>query len=132
MRSQIMNRNRLILIALALLAAACSSTPATQSPAHPPAPMLNDCIAGPAEFPPCEPAQLYYPGAYYPYGALYPGMILVPQSILATPAVPAVPVAPAPVPKPPPSPPKPHKPFKPRPRGPKEHCKIVNGLKVCP
>lgn len=130
MRSPSCSRPSLALPVLALLAA-CSSAPATHAPTR----MLPGCAVSAAEYPPCEPAALYYPGAVYPYGPgyLYPGVVLVPV-VVPPPAPPPAPppVTPPPVPKPPPPAPKPHKGFRQHPGRPKEPCRVVNGHRVCP
>jgi hypothetical protein len=124
MRPQAFNRNTLALPALVLLAAACSSSPAT----HPPAAMQQGCAFNAAGYPPCEPRPLFYPGGYYFYGYLYPGLVLVP--VLVTPPVPPVPVVPHPTPKPKPAPaPKLHP--RQHPGIVREPCKVVNGHRVC-
>lgn len=129
MHSPTFSRHSLALPALALLAAACSSTPAT----HPPAAMQQSCTVSAAEYPPCEPAAAYYPGVYTPYGAgyLYPGVILVPVPVVVTTPVPPVPVTPPPAPKPKPGPqPKLHP--RQQPGKFRDPCKTVNGRRVCP
>jgi hypothetical protein len=125
MRSPILNRNSLALPALALLAAACASSPAT----HPPAAMQQDCTFNAAGYPPCEAGPLFYPGGYYPYGYLYPGLVLAPVPVVVAPPAPPVPVVPHPPPKPKPAPP-PH--LKRQIGTFKEPCKVVNGHRVCP
>ena len=129
MRSLAFIRNSLALPALVLLAAACSSEPAT----YPPAAMQQGCAFPAAGYPPCEPGPLFYPGGYYPYGEgyFYPGVVLVPVPVLVTPP-PPVPVVPQPAPKPRPVPaPKPQPHLKRQAGALKEPCKVINGHRVC-